>query len=173
MRILVTFGSSRGGTEGLAQMVGDSLREQGVTVDVLPPRAVKHLDGYDAIVVGGALYAFRWHRDARRFVKRHSSELRGLPTYFFSSGPLDNSAAERDIPPVKGVQALIDEVGVRSHHTFGGRLTPDARGFIAKKMAVKHAGDWRDVDQVRAWTAALIESLRVEATAPPDLLPTH
>ena len=106
MRILVTFGSSRGGTEGLAQMVGDSLREQGVTVDVLPPRAVKHLDGYDAVVVGGALYAFRWHRDARGFVRRHLRELRGLPTFFFSSGPLDNSAVERDIPPVKGVEAL-------------------------------------------------------------------
>ena len=173
MRILVTFGSSRGGTEGLAQMVGDSLREQGVTVDVLPPRAVKHLDGYDAVVVGGALYAFRWHRDARGFVRRHLRELRGLPTFFFSSGPLDNSAVERVIPPVKGVEALMLEVGARGHRTFGGRLTPDARGFIARKMAVKHAGDWRDVDQVRDWTKGLIESVRVRAKEPLDPLPTH
>ncbi len=165
MRILVTFGSTRGGTEGLAQMVGDSLREQGVTVDVLPPRSVRHLDGYDAVVVGGALYAFRWHRDARHFVNRHMSELRGVPTFFFSSGPLDNSAAERDIPPVKGVQALIAQVGVRSHHTFGGRLTPDARGFIAGKMAVKHSGDWRDADQVREWTTELLAALQVAETS--------
>jgi menaquinone-dependent protoporphyrinogen oxidase len=165
MRILVTFGSTRGGTEGLAQMVGDSLRESGVTVDVLPPRAVKHLDGYDAVVVGGALYAFRWHRDARRFVRRHMSELRAVPTFFFSSGPLDNSAAERDIPPVKGVLALMGEVGARGHHTFGGRLTPDAPGFVARKMAVKHAGDWRDMDQVRYWTMVVLAALRVPVTA--------
>ena len=42
------------------------------------------------MIVGGALYAFRWHKDARRFVKRHADELAGRPTYFFSSGPLDD-----------------------------------------------------------------------------------
>jgi len=26
---------------------------------------------YDAFVVGGALYTMRWHRDARRFVRRY------------------------------------------------------------------------------------------------------
>ena len=59
------------------------------------------------MVVGGALYAFRWHRDARRFVKRHTRSLRRVPTYMFSSGPLDDSAGRRDIAPVKGVAALM------------------------------------------------------------------
>ncbi len=160
MRILVTFGSSRGGTEGLAQMVGDGLREAGATVDVLPPLQVKHVDTYDAVVVGGALYAFRWHRDARHFVKRHSRELRERPTFFFSSGPLDTSARERVIPPVKGVEALMAEVGARGHQTFGGRLTPDARGFIAGKMAVKHSGDWRDPEHVREWAQTVTAAIR-------------
>jgi menaquinone-dependent protoporphyrinogen oxidase len=166
MRILVTFGSSRGGTEGLAQMVGDALREQGATVDVLPPRQVKHLDGYDAVVVGGALYAFRWHRDARHFVKRHNRELRDRPTFFFSSGPLDASARERVIPPVKGVQALMTEIGARGHETFGGRLTPDARGFVASKMAVKRSGDWRDPEHVREWTQTVTAAMQM-----PELVP--
>jgi menaquinone-dependent protoporphyrinogen oxidase len=163
MRILVTFGSSRGGTEGLAQMVGDGLREQGVIVDVLPPRQIKHLDGYDAVVVGGALYASRWHRDARRFVKHHITELRQRPTFFFSSGPLDNAAREHAIPPVKGVQALMVQVGARGHETFGGRLTPDARGFVAGKMAARHAGDWRDAEHVREWTQSVTAAIHETA----------
>jgi len=141
-------------------MVGDGLREAGATVDVLPPRQVKHVDTYDAVVVGGALYAFRWHRDARHFVKRHSRELRERPTFFFSSGPLDTSARERVIPPVKGVEALMAEVGARGHQTFGGRLTPDARGFIAGKMAVKRSGDWRDPEHVREWAQTVTAAIR-------------
>ncbi len=90
MRVLVTCGSTRGGTEGLAHLVADDLRDEGVTVDLLPPSQVKNLDDYDAVVVGGALYSSRWHRQARQFVRQHTAELRQRPTFFFSSGPLDN-----------------------------------------------------------------------------------
>ena len=162
MRVLITFGSTRGGTQGLAQMVADGLRQEGLIVDVLPPSQVRRLDDYDAVVVGGALYAFRWHKAARRFVKRHMAELRQRPTYFFSSGPLDDSASRADIPPVKGVKALMDRTGARGHVTFGGRLSPYARGFPASAMAKKQSGDWRDPAQVRDWARIVASQLRSE-----------
>ena len=160
MHVLITFGSSRGGTQGLAEMAADGLREEGFSVDVLPPREVKRLDGYDAVIVGGALYASRWHKAARRFVKRHAAELRQRPVYFFSSGPLDDSATGGSIPPVKGVKALMERIGARGHVTFGGRLSPDAKGFPASAMAKKRAGDWRDPGQVRDWTRTVASELR-------------
>jgi menaquinone-dependent protoporphyrinogen oxidase len=159
MRVLVTYGSERGGTEGLAQMVTSGLAEEGLTVDLLPPEDIASLDGYDAVVVGGALYANRWHKAARRFVKRYSSELKQRPVYFFASGPLDDSATQKDIPPVRGVKALMDRVGARGHVTFGGRLAPDAKGFPASAMAEKRAGDWRDAAQVRAWARSVAAQL--------------
>jgi menaquinone-dependent protoporphyrinogen oxidase len=162
MRILVTYGSTRGGTEGLAGMVADDLRAEGFDVDLLAPRHIRRLDGYDAVVVGGALYAYRWHRAARRFVRRHAAEIRQRPSYFFSSGPLDDSATRGDIPPVKGVKALMEKTGVREHATFGGRLTPDAKGFPASAMAKKLAGDWRDPEQVQQWTHTIASRLRGE-----------
>jgi menaquinone-dependent protoporphyrinogen oxidase len=164
MHILVAYASKRGGTKGLAEMVADHLSREGFTVKVLPAREVKRLDGYDAVIVGGALYAFRWHRDAKRFVKRHTSVLRGLPTYFFSSGPLDDSAAKKDIPPVKGVEALMGRIGARGHVTFGGRLTPDAKGFPASAMAKKNAGDWRDDEHVKRWVGVVVSELRAGVT---------
>lgn len=168
MTILVTYGSKRGGTEGLAQMVASGLREEGFTVELHPARQVKQLNQYEAVVVGGALYAFRWHRDAKRIVRRHVGELRKSPTYFFSSGPLDDSATKKDIAPVKGVQALMDRVGARGHATFGGRLSPDAKGFPASAMAKKSAGDWRDAGHVREWVRAIASDLRQsEATLAP------
>jgi menaquinone-dependent protoporphyrinogen oxidase len=160
MRILVAYGSTRGGTEGLAHMVADGLREKDCTVEVLPAGKVQSIDGYDAVLVGGALYAFRWHRAARRFVRRHAAELRARPVYFFSSGPLDDSAAKGEIPPVKGVAALMERADAQRHVTFGGRLSQHARGFPASAMAKKVAGDWRDPVQVRAWAHFIAAQLR-------------
>jgi menaquinone-dependent protoporphyrinogen oxidase len=163
MRVLVVYGSARGGTEGLAEMVGAELRSAGLDADVVAANKVHSLAGYDAVIVGGALYAFRWHRAARRFAKRQSGQLRRLPTYFFSSGPLDDSALSKEIPPVKGVKALMQRTGARGHVTFGGRLSPDAKGFPASAMAKKQAGDWRDRDHVRRWTQGVAEQIRVDA----------
>jgi menaquinone-dependent protoporphyrinogen oxidase len=165
MSILVTFGSKRGGTAGLAAMVADGLRQEGFTVEVRPVREADDVDRYEAVIVGGALYAFRWHRDARRFAKRHTRQLQQRPTWLFSSGPLDESATQRDIPPVKGVLTLMDRVHARGHVTFGGRLTPDAKGFPATAMAKKNSGDWRDPEQVRTWTHQVATQLRAGASA--------
>ncbi|HTW07643.1 MAG TPA: flavodoxin domain-containing protein [Acidimicrobiales bacterium] len=159
MPVLVTYGSTRGGTEGLAQMLAEGLRAEALSVEVASASKVTSTQGYEAVVVGGALYAARWHRHSRRFVKRHARELRHKPTYFFSSGPLDSSASEREIAPVRGVQALMAVVGARGHATFGGRLAPDAEGFAASAMAKRNAGDWRDQDQVRAWAHRLATEL--------------
>lgn len=159
MRVLVTYGSTRGGTEQLAAVVADDLRDEGFPVDLLPPRKVRALDEYGAVIVGGALYASRWHKEARRFVRRHARELRGRPTYFFSSGPLDDSASQAPIQEVKGVHALMRRVNARDHVTFGGRLAPDAKGFPASAMAKKKAGDWRDPTQVKAWVHGIAAQL--------------
>ncbi len=164
MRVLVAYGSTRGGTQGLAQMVADGLRETGCTVDVHPAGKVGGIDDYDAVVVGGALYAYRWHRAARRFVRHYTAELKRRPVYFFSSGPLDDSAANGEIPPVKGVTALMERVGARGHLTFGGRLSQYARGFPASAMAKKSAGDWRDYAQVRAWAHSVAAELYEDAS---------
>lgn len=159
MRMLVTYGSKLGGTAGLAQMVGDALRRHGCEVSVLPARDVASVAGYDGVVVGGALYAARWHRDAARFVKRHRRQLRALPVWLFSSGPLDDSAETREIAPVGQVRRLMRLVGAEGHETFGGRLEPDATGFMAGAMAKKSSGDWRDPDHATRWATDIIGHL--------------
>ena len=85
MQVLVAYGSKRDGTAGLAAMVGKALEAAGVSADVRPASKIGSLDSYDAVIVGGALYMARWHRDARRFVKRRAAELSGRPVWLFSS----------------------------------------------------------------------------------------
>ncbi|MDY7101779.1 MAG: flavodoxin domain-containing protein [Actinomycetota bacterium] len=163
MNVLVTYGSSRGGTAGLADMVGDELRERGLRVEVLPAAQIHTLAPYDGVVVGAAIYINRCHPDVRRFVRHHRAELRQMPTFFFSSGPLDDSATTDDIPPVGQVEKLMDMVGAVEHVTFGGRLEPDAEGFVAGAMARKMAGDFRDRAQVTAWADRVADEMAAAA----------
>ena len=168
MRILVTYGSKRGGTAGIAEMLARDFSEQGFQADVQPATEVKSVDGYDAVVVGGALYSMFWHREARRFVKQYAEELRSRPVWLFSSGPLDDSAARDELPPVRQVQRLMERIGALGHITFGGRLEPDAKGFIASKMARTHAGDWREPRLIRAWARGIGDALRSQAQRLPS-----
>jgi menaquinone-dependent protoporphyrinogen oxidase len=140
-------------------MIGEALVEAGCDAVVTPARNVGDLAGFDAVIVAGALYAHRWHRHARRFVRRHTTTLRGLPVWLVSSGPLDDSASTRDIAPTKQVAKLIERVGARGHVTFGGTLAADAKGFPASAMAKTRAGDWRDLEQVRRWVATVAPQL--------------
>ena len=159
MRVLVVYGSKMGGTQGLAEMVGDELAANGLETDVKAAKAVRNIHPYAAVIVGGALYSLRWHKDARRFVRRHRAALQEVPVWLFSSGPLDESAVESEIPPVHFVRKTIERVGARGHVTFGGRLAADATGFPAASMAKESAGDWRDPDHVRVWAKTVAEEI--------------
>ena len=159
MQVLIAYGSKRGGTAGLAEMIADEMVAVGLQVAVQPARDVQSIGTADAVVVAGALYASRWQRDARRFVKRFTEELRRRPVWMVSSGPLDDSAAEQEIAPVKQVAAAMASVGARGHVTFGGRLEADAKGYPASAMAKKMAGDWRDPEDVHRWVASIVDEL--------------
>lgn len=162
MQILVTYGSERGSTAGIAETLAAAIHAHGFDVDVRPARSIEDVTGYDAVVVGGALYSGRWHREARRFVRQHRDVLGRRPVWMFSSGPLDDSAARTEIPPVPGMQALMDRVGAREHVTFSGSLAPDARGPVASRMAHRYAGDWRDDHHIIAWGEHIAAGLQRE-----------
>lgn len=162
MKVLITAGSTRGGTAGIAEALRQALGQLGVEAQVEPPGDQVNVAGFDAVVVGGALYANRWHKDARRFVRHHAAALRGRPVWFFSSGPLDDRATRVAIPPTRQVFELMRRVNARGHATFGGRLSPDAQGFIARMMAKKKAGDWRDARQIHRWAKTIADALHGE-----------
>jgi menaquinone-dependent protoporphyrinogen oxidase len=158
-RALVVYGSKRGGTAGLAQMVAGELQNQGWEVVVQDAAQPAELRGVDLVVIGGALYMNRWHKAARSFARRREPALRTVPVWLFSSGPLDDSAASGDIAAVPQVQEIARRVEARGHMTFGGRLAADAKGLGARSLAKKYAGDYRDPAQVADWVRQIIYEL--------------
>ncbi|MGW7409967.1 flavodoxin domain-containing protein [Streptomyces sp. NPDC054833] len=158
--VLVAYGTTNGSTAQIAEAVAEVLREEGFTADVLSAGSVADVTRYDAFVVGGGLYAGRWHKDARRFVRRNRRALAERPLWFFSSGPLDPSASERDIPPVPGVRRAMTRLDARGHVTFGGCLEEGAKGRIAR-MILRNGkgGDFRNFPEIEAWAATVAREL--------------
>lgn len=151
---LVAYATRYGSTRDVADAVGARLREQGLEVDVKPAAEVDSLAGYSAVVLGGALYFFRWHRDTRRFLRRHRKELAGLPVAIFAMGPINDVDEE-----FAGARRHLDKALVRhawlapvSIAIFGGRLEPSSLRFphnnpAMRKMPASDIRDWAAIDQ--------------------------
>lgn len=129
--------------------------------EAVPAHSVTDVESYDAVVVGGGLYGGAGTKTPTASSAgtavcspgvRCGSSVAGRPLWFFSSGPLDASATEKEIPPVLGVRRVMTRLGARAHVTFGGCLEEGAKGFVARKIVSSgKGGDYRDFGQIEVW----------------------
>jgi menaquinone-dependent protoporphyrinogen oxidase len=166
MRILVSAASRHGSTAEIATELAKALRGNlpGVRVDVVPPSRVTGVDGYDAVVLGSAVYFGRWLDEARSQVGAWAAALGERPVWLFSSGPVGYPAVPAEAP-VDGPE-LAETIGAREHVVFPGALRREALG-LRERLAVGlvHAadGDYRDWPAVRAWADRIAAELRVDS----------
>jgi menaquinone-dependent protoporphyrinogen oxidase len=177
MKVLVAYASKYGSTRGIADFIGEKLRQQGMQVDVKEVGSVKNAEDYDAFVIGSALYMFRWLKEAKRFVSKNSVVMVNHPVWLFSSGPVGTQSKDakgRDLLEVSGPKEL-DElralVKPRDHRVFFGaldstRLTGTI-GFAYKlarrSQAAREAmpeGDFRDWKEIEAWASRIAGELK-------------
>ena len=161
MKVIIVVGSKHGSTRSIAEVVGDELRRVGLDVSIVAADADDiSLDGYDAAVIGSAVYAGRWMKDARVFLEANRESLRRMPLWLFSSGPLKDESEQPD--ELAGVRAFSDDVHVRDHRVFAGSLDK-ADLSLAERAAVRivHApyGDVREWGEIRSWAATIAAAL--------------
>ena len=160
--VLVAFASKHGSTVEIAGAISDELRSQGLRVECLAADAVADVSGYDAVVIGSAVYMKRWRREARHLLHRHARELADKPFWIFSSGPFGETPDLAWAEPPK-IAKEAERLGVRDHVVFGGRLPTDPSGPIEKAMlrnTPAAAADLRDWDEIRAWARGVAGALR-------------
>jgi menaquinone-dependent protoporphyrinogen oxidase len=159
-RTLVAYASKLGSTGEIAEALAVELRAAGHEVDVQPVTAVRDIEGYGAVIIGSALYAAHWQRDANRFIQRHLAGLQALPVWLFSSGPLDSRLAIANLPITEHAKEVTSSIEARGHRTFGGRLLADAP-VDPQVLATHPVGDFRNWDDIQAWgreiAAALVD----------------
>ena len=94
--VLVAYATRYGSTQEVAEAVTATLRECGLSVDLRPAHEVDTLTRYNAVVLGAALYMFRWHKDALRFLSRHRKALMERPVAIFALGPTHDPYDEKE-----------------------------------------------------------------------------
>ncbi|MBI4926529.1 MAG: flavodoxin [Anaerolineae bacterium] len=157
---LVCYATHAGSTREVAEFIAGSLRADGNSVDFLEARNVRQVDDYDGVVLGAPLYMFRWHRDARNFLKRMRTALSRKPVHIFALGPFHNTEDE-----MTTVRKQLDKE--LAHFTW---LKPAAATIFVGKYdyASLHfpyslipgfkqmpACDERDWEAIRAWAKTI------------------
>ncbi|MCF1595875.1 flavodoxin domain-containing protein [Streptomyces muensis] len=150
--VSVTYGTTNGSTARIAETLADVLRKDGLTVEALPAQSVKSVEPYDAVVVGGGLYAGRWQKHARRFLRRHRRALPNAPVAVQQRPP--RRLGLRAGHPARAVKKAMAELDAREHVTFGGCLDEGAKGWVAR-MILRNGmgGDFRDLTAIETWAA--------------------
>lgn len=153
--ILVAYATRHGSAREVAEAVAATLRAQGLDAELKNAAVIDRLQGYDAVVLGTAIYTGRVHKDARRFLRRNRTRLGHIPFAVFGIGP--RSLAESEVAESRAqLEKPLGEFERISTTVFGGVVDPAKLAFPFNRMPASDARDW---DAIETWAndvAALI-----------------
>jgi menaquinone-dependent protoporphyrinogen oxidase len=165
-QVLVAYATKYGATAEIAEKIGQVLRQEGLTTDVLPADRVNGLASYWAVVLGSAVYIGRWRKEAVKFLENNEAALAGRPVWLFSSGPTGEGDPVELLNgwrlPGK-LQPIADRIETRDIAVFHGAVDVKKLNFIQKWMLrnVKApVGDFRDWDAITSWATSIADELK-------------
>ncbi|HTY84311.1 MAG TPA: flavodoxin domain-containing protein [Silvibacterium sp.] len=174
MRVLVVHASRYGSTKGIAEPIGENLRQRGFETTVRPAQNAGDPAAYDGVVLGSAAYYFHWMKEASAFVKRYRATLEKQPVWLFSSGPLGTKTIDAQGSDVcstlepKEIAGFRPAIHPRDHRVFFGALIPTKLGLLHRLMFHLPAngdrqlfpeGDFRNWNDIDAWAVKIADEL--------------
>jgi menaquinone-dependent protoporphyrinogen oxidase len=156
-KVLVVYGSRHGGTQGIAERIGEVLTSEGLEARVESAEHVRDIGAPDAVVIGSGVYMGRWLDAPVTFVERHAAELASRPVWLFSSGPVPSGSAPTEEAdhmeafgpaegPGSGGRKKLDELIAlthpRGHKVFLGAFDPD-RHRGRRRVRWRDGPSWR------------------------------
>jgi menaquinone-dependent protoporphyrinogen oxidase len=166
MKILVAVASKHGSTREIAEAIAEELRTQNLDADLCDVGEVESIAGYDAVILGSAVYMGNWLAEAKAFATRQSGKLATIPVWLFSSGPTGPADQASPADP-NGLAELLAATGARGHVIFAGKADPKDLG-LGERLIIRlvHApqGDFRDWDDIREWARTVGTALTQRET---------
>ncbi len=168
VRILVAYASKYGATMEIARKIGEVLSKAGLKVDVLAAERVTDVTPYDAVVLGSAVYAGTWRKEAVKFLEDYEAPLTKIPVWLFSSGPMgkgDPAILAQGWHFPSAQLPIADHIHARDLALFHGVLDMEKLSFVEKQIAKEFSspvGDFRDWDAIANWAVSIAASLRPE-----------
>ena len=160
-RVLVTAASRHESTREIAAAIAPGLIDRGIGAVAVPAGVLTTLDGFDAVVLGSAVYSGRWLGEARHLAQIHASALCMMPVWLFSSGPV--GPVDHPIPSgtPADVPVLMRLTRALGHRTLAGRLDMSLRHAERAVVRTIHApdGDSRDWDAIDRFAGEIAEAL--------------
>jgi menaquinone-dependent protoporphyrinogen oxidase len=166
-QVLITYASKYGATAAIAEAIGETLKKDGLSVDVVPVDQVQDISSYEAVILGSAVYMGSWRKKAARFLKDHESELARKEVWLFSSGPTGEGDPKEllkgwTLPPK--LKALADRIQVQDIAVFGGALDTDKLNSFDKwiiKRVKGPVGDFRNWEAIKRWAEEIGSALKM------------
>ena len=168
MPVLVVYATKHGATQEIAERVAQTMAAAGQQAQARPVTAAGDLTGYDAFVVGSAVYMGHWQKEAVEFVRQNRAVLAGRPVWLFSSGPLGTEPTDaqgQDLTAAaepKEIGEFRQAIAPRGHQVFFGVLDPGRLGLGERALrklpagrALLPEGDFRDWAQIEAWARGI------------------
>jgi len=162
MDVLIAVASRHGSTGEIAAAIAEELRQAGYNVDVRSVDDEIPMALYGAVIIGSGVYMGHWLAEARHFVDREREQLRVMPVWLFSSGPLGEEEAQPKSEPVH-MKELMEATRARGHRMFAGKLDKHEQGLAARlviKMVKAPEGDFRDWEAIQDWAREIATALQ-------------
>jgi menaquinone-dependent protoporphyrinogen oxidase len=180
-RILVLYGTTEGHTAKVARFLGDALRSDGASTDVIDARTTwPSPANYDAVIVAASVHARGYQRTVRGWVHRHAQVLNDKPTAFVSvclAVLQREPKVQRDLASI--VDRFLTSTGWRPAITknVAGALAYSRYNWLKRLLMVrivrKAGGDidtsrdyeYTDWANLRTFAVEFARSLRAHAAA--------
>jgi menaquinone-dependent protoporphyrinogen oxidase len=165
--ILVACASKHGATREIARRIADRLMERGLAAEACGVTDVRGLEDAEAVVLGSAVYAGSWRKEAVDFVEEHADRLAHLQVWLFSSGPLGDRAIDEEEEP-RQLNEIRQRVSPQGHRIFSGAVDMRKLSF-GERMIMKAVkapeGDFRDWADIQAWADEIADVLVVTTSS--------
>jgi menaquinone-dependent protoporphyrinogen oxidase len=164
MKALVIYGTRWGGTTGIGEKIGDTLKKEGYVVDVLDSKhSPQSISLYDLVIVGSGIRADKWTKETLSFIKKNAELLKNKRIAMFVSCQMADGKKESQEKAKKiYLEKTAEQYGLKplAFGLFGGFLDfskshglfVDVLVRVNRRSLRKNGLDTRKVRDTRDWT---------------------